>query len=96
MPKTRIGKVDYRALSAPAQSAGRGAAIATRANEDGGAAAAATLHAHGVSLLFALCGGHISPILVGAKAAGVRVIDVRSEASAVFAAALLSPSKSRF
>ena len=36
--------------------------------------------------LFALCGGHISPILVGAKRAGIRVVDVRDEATAVFAA----------
>ncbi|MCA9657692.1 MAG: thiamine pyrophosphate-binding protein, partial [Myxococcales bacterium] len=33
-----------------------------------------------------LCGGHISPILVGAKARGIDVIDVRHEANAVFAA----------
>ena len=31
-----------------------------------------TLH----RFLFTLCGGHISPILVGAKALGIRVIDV--------------------
>ena len=36
--------------------------------------------------LFTLCGGHISPILVSAKARGVRVIDTRHEATAVFAA----------
>ena len=33
-----------------------------------------------------LCGGHISPILVGAKRLGIRVVDVRDEAAAVFAA----------
>ena len=36
--------------------------------------------------LFTLCGGHISPILVAAKALGIRVIDTRHEATAVFAA----------
>ncbi len=40
----------------------------------------------GVKHLFTLCGGHISPILAGAKDAGIRVIDVRDEATAVFAA----------
>lgn len=52
----------------------------------GGDRVAAALHAHGVSLLFTLCGGHISPILTGAKALGIRVVDVRGEATAVFAA----------
>jgi thiamine pyrophosphate-dependent acetolactate synthase large subunit-like protein len=40
----------------------------------------------GVRFVFTLCGGHISPILVAAKACGIRVIDVRNEATAVFAA----------
>jgi acetolactate synthase-1/2/3 large subunit len=40
----------------------------------------------GVTHLFTLCGGHISPILAGAKNLGVRVVDVRDEATAVFAA----------
>ena len=40
----------------------------------------------GVTHLFTLCGGHISPLLVGAKEHGVSVIDVRDEANAVFAA----------
>ena len=40
----------------------------------------------GVRFLYTLCGGHIAPILTGAKRAGLRVIDVRDEASAVFAA----------
>ncbi len=40
----------------------------------------------GVRFLYTLCGGHIAPILTGAKRAGIRVIDVRDEASAVFAA----------
>ncbi len=40
----------------------------------------------GITHLFALCGGHISPILTGAQARGIRVVDVRDEANAVFAA----------
>ncbi len=40
----------------------------------------------GVQFLFTLCGGHISPILIGAKKAGIRVVDVRDEVNAVFAA----------
>jgi acetolactate synthase-1/2/3 large subunit len=52
----------------------------------GGDRVAATLAAHGVRFLFTLCGGHIAPILVAAKARGVRVVDARDEATAVFAA----------
>lgn len=52
----------------------------------GGAVIADVLAAQGVRFLFTLCGGHISPILVGAKHRGIRVVDVRDEASAVFAA----------
>jgi acetolactate synthase-1/2/3 large subunit len=40
----------------------------------------------GVRSLFTLCGGHISPILVACKKRGIRVIDTRHEATAVFAA----------
>ncbi|MFX1573680.1 MAG: thiamine pyrophosphate-binding protein [Promethearchaeota archaeon] len=43
-----------------------------------------------VKFLFTLCGGHISPIIVGAKKEGLRVIDVRHEATAVFAADAIS------
>jgi len=52
----------------------------------GGDRIAEVLVAHGVRFLFTLCGGHISPILVGAKQRNIRVVDVRDEASAVFAA----------
>jgi thiamine pyrophosphate-dependent acetolactate synthase large subunit-like protein len=44
------------------------------------------LRQRGVKFLFTLCGGHISPILTGAKKEGIRVIDVRDEVNAVFAA----------
>lgn len=63
-------------------SAGDGAA----AGMNGGELVARVLERHGVRYLFTLCGGHISPLLVGAKRRGIRVIDVRDEASAVFAA----------
>ncbi|TAN54318.1 MAG: thiamine pyrophosphate-binding protein [Betaproteobacteria bacterium] len=52
----------------------------------GGDRVAAVLQAHGVPVLFTLCGGHISPILVAAKARGIAVVDTRHEATAVFAA----------
>jgi acetolactate synthase-1/2/3 large subunit len=52
----------------------------------GGDRVAEVLRSHGVSFLFTLCGGHISPILTGARSRGLRVIDVRDEATAVFAA----------
>ena len=52
----------------------------------GGERVAAVLAVHGVPALFTLCGGHISPVLVAAKARGIRIVDVRDEATAVFAA----------
>lgn len=56
----------------------------------GGDRIAAALKAHGVSFVFTLCGGHISPILTACKAHGLRVLDCRHEATAVFAADALS------
>lgn len=53
---------------------------------NGGDRIASVLRAHGVQFLFTLCGGHISPILKGAKDRDIRVVDVRHEATAVFAA----------
>ena len=52
----------------------------------GGDRVAAALAAHGVRVIFTLCGGHISPILVAAKARGIRIVDTRDEVTAVFAA----------
>jgi acetolactate synthase-1/2/3 large subunit len=52
----------------------------------GGEEIARVLAARGVRFLYTLCGGHISPILVSAKERGLRVVDVRHEATAVFAA----------
>jgi acetolactate synthase-1/2/3 large subunit len=53
---------------------------------NGGDLIAEVLRRQGVEFLFTLCGGHISPILVGAKKLGIRVIDTRHEVTAVFAA----------
>ncbi len=53
---------------------------------NGGQIIADVLQSQGVRFLFTLCGGHISPILKGTKDLGIRVIDVRHEATAVFAA----------
>jgi len=52
----------------------------------GGERVAEVLSAHGVRCIYTLCGGHISPILVAARARGIRIVDVRDEATAVFAA----------
>jgi acetolactate synthase-1/2/3 large subunit len=57
---------------------------------NGGEWIAEVLAAHGVRFLFTLCGGHISPILVGCKRKGIRVVDVRDEKNAVFAADAVS------
>jgi len=58
----------------------------SEAARHGGDRVAEALQAHGVTELFTLCGGHISPILAAAKARGIRVLDVRDEVTAVFAA----------
>ena len=56
------------------------------AYEHGGMIIGEVLAQRGVKTMYTLCGGHISPILVGAKRNGIRVIDVRDEVTAVFAA----------
>src|SRR2546430_16309113 len=52
----------------------------------GGQLALEALGAFGVSELFTLSGGHVFPIYDAAHQAGVRIVDVRHEQSAVFAA----------
>jgi len=54
--------------------------------QHGGDIIAEVLARHGVTHLFTLCGGHISPILTGAQGRGIKVVDVRDEGNAVFAA----------
>jgi thiamine pyrophosphate-dependent acetolactate synthase large subunit-like protein len=57
---------------------------------NGGDIVARVLREHGVSHLFTLCGGHTAPILCGARKERIRVVDVRHEATAVFAADALA------
>src|SRR5881409_1607261 len=57
---------------------------------NGGEIIARLLQKQGVKFLFTLCGGHISPIFVSAQNLGIRVIDTRHEANAVFAADAVS------
>uniref|UniRef100_A0A8C5EHU3 2-hydroxyacyl-CoA lyase 2 n=1 Tax=Gouania willdenowi TaxID=441366 RepID=A0A8C5EHU3_GOUWI len=52
----------------------------------GGESVAEVLRAHGIKYVFTLVGGHISPILVACEKVGIRVVDTRHEATAVFAA----------
>lgn len=61
-----------------------------RSSRHGGELVAEVLKAHGVRFLFALAGGHISPILVASEKLGIRVVDTRHEATAVFAADAVS------
>ena len=53
---------------------------------NGGDLVAEVLKRQGVRCLYTLCGGHISPILVGAKRRGIQIVDVRDEGNAAFAA----------
>ena len=53
---------------------------------NGGQIIAAVLREFGVGHIYTLCGGHISPIYVEAERLGIRIVDVRDEASAVFGA----------
>src|ERR1051325_10670442 len=57
---------------------------------NGGEIIARVLQNRGGKFLFTLCGGHISPIFVAAQNLGIRVIDTRHEANAVFAADAVS------
>jgi len=59
-------------------------------NNYGGRLFAEAFRNHGVQFVFTLTGGHIAPILVGCKEVGIRVIDVRHEVNAVFAADAVS------
>ena len=56
----------------------------------GGDIVASTLKQHNIKNIFTLCGGHISPILVSCSQNDIKVIDVRHEATAVFAADAIS------
>jgi hypothetical protein len=58
----------------------------TQTLSHGGDHVAAALQAAGVPCIFTLCGGHISPILSARQGTRLRIVDVRDEATAVFAA----------
>ncbi len=57
---------------------------------NGGGIIALALKEQRIKFLFTLCGGHVSPVYIEAEKAGIRVIDVRNEATAVFAADAVS------
>ena len=52
----------------------------------GGDRVAAAFERVGVETIFTLTGGHIAPILTASRARGLRVVDVRDEVNAMFAA----------
>ncbi|XP_063799034.1 2-hydroxyacyl-CoA lyase 2 isoform X2 [Pseudophryne corroboree] len=60
--------------------------VETQSPCHGGELVAKVLQSHGVKYVFTLVGGHISPILVACEKLGIRVVDTRQEATAVFAA----------
>ncbi|OCT72694.1 2-hydroxyacyl-CoA lyase 2 [Xenopus laevis] len=60
--------------------------VETQSPCHGGEVVAKVLQAHGVRYVFTLAGGHISPILVASEKLGIRIVDTRHEATAVFAA----------
>lgn len=58
----------------------------TMSPRHGGESVAEVLRTHGIKYVFTLVGGHISPILVACEKVGIRIVDTRHEATAVFAA----------
>uniref|UniRef100_A0A8C6SSS2 2-hydroxyacyl-CoA lyase 2 n=1 Tax=Neogobius melanostomus TaxID=47308 RepID=A0A8C6SSS2_9GOBI len=58
----------------------------TKSPRHGGESVAEVLRSHGIKYVFTLVGGHISPILVACEKMGIRIVDTRHEATAVFAA----------
>lgn len=58
----------------------------TKSPRHGGENVAEVLRSHGIKYVFTLVGGHISPILVACEKVGIRIVDTRHEATAVFAA----------
>jgi len=63
---------------------------ASTEEQHGGNLVAKALKAQGVEFVFTLCGGHISPLLIGCEDVGITVIDVRDEKNAAFAADAIS------
>lgn len=60
--------------------------VDTNSKRHGGELVAQVLKSHGVENIFALPGGHVSPIVVASDKLKIRVVDVRHEATAVFSA----------
>lgn len=60
--------------------------VETTSKRYGGELVAQVLKSHGVENIFTLPGGHVSPIVVASSKLNIRVVDVRHEATAVFAA----------
>ena len=54
--------------------------------DDAGRLVARALRAHGVDVVFALCGDHTNPIFEGCAAEGVRLVDARDERGAAWMA----------
>ena len=52
----------------------------------GGALFGKALVNEGIEKAFVLCGGHVMPIFYGMRAAGIEIVDMRHECSAVYAA----------
>jgi len=55
-------------------------------NVDGGALVGKALANEGVEKAFVLCGGHIMPAFYGMRNAGIEIVDMRHECSALYAA----------
>ncbi|CAG7728853.1 unnamed protein product [Allacma fusca] len=60
--------------------------IDEKSTKNGGELVAEVFKSHGVKFVYTLVGGHVSPILVASEKQGIKVVDTRHEASAVFAA----------
>lgn len=60
--------------------------VDTNSKKHGGELVAQVLKSHGVENIFTLPGGHVSPIVVASSKLNINVVDVRHEATAVFAA----------
>jgi len=60
--------------------------VDTQSKRHGGELVAQVLKSHGVQNIFTLPGGHVSPIVVASDKLNIKIIDVRHEATAVFAA----------
>lgn len=60
--------------------------VDTTSKKHGGELVAQVLKSHGVENIFTLPGGHVSPIVVASDKLKIKVVDVRHEATAVFAA----------